>query len=74
MNKFPEHICNSECSCMTCKEYINKLEYSRTNEVKSEKKVIFHLDQTSDLNKVGGGERKFDLPKPRLSRPNNEEV
>lgn len=67
-----QHVCKSEPGCITCKDYINKLDKYRQSilsEVGSKREIIFRLAQTSELDKIDENKRKFDLPTPRLSRP-----
>jgi len=71
--RFIPHVCKSEPNCEKCRDYVNKLEKYRQSisGVKSKKKSIFRLVQTSELSKDSEGKRKFELPKPRLARPLN---
>ena len=70
--RFKKHICESECNCQVCKDYINKLDKHRQSisRGESKRKIVFRLARTSKLNKDSEVIRKFDLPNPRLSRSN----
>ena len=68
--KFKEHD-HTESNCKVCRDYVNKLDDHRQSipRGESKSKVVIRLDRTSDLNKSKTGKRKFDTPKPVLSRP-----
>ena len=68
--KFKEHE-HTESNCKVCIDYINNLDDYRQSipRGESKSKIVIRLDQTSDLNKSKTGKRKFDIPKPVLSRP-----
>jgi len=66
------HVCKSEPNCQVCRSYINKLDKYRQSisRGESKRKIVFRLVQTSELSKDSEGKGQvFDLPKPRLSRP-----
>lgn len=69
--RFPLHECKSECNCQICKDYINKLDDHRQSISRGEykSKNPSALGQTSSSKIVGVGKRKFELPKPYLTRP-----
>ena len=68
--RFKKHVCESECNCQVCRDYINKLDDHRQSisRGESKRKIIFRLIQTSELNTTSEG-KGFDKPKPRLVRP-----
>lgn len=65
----PDHECESECNCQIDKRYLNELDDYRQAGVKAKSKNLVQLGQTSSSKIVRVGKRKFDLPKPRLTRP-----
>lgn len=73
--KFKSHICKSECNCEVCREYVNKFDEKRnhSNGGEQKSKKLLALSRTSGSKVVRRGKRKFDLPKPVLTRPFSKE-